>query len=88
MNAAKKVILELLNEHRQGLFAPELVSLSNRRLRRMTIYVHLSQLQDDGLIRVEKVPSEYPGVPDRSRHHITERGGHVFFIDTDDFACA
>lgn len=86
MNVAKKIILSLLGEHREGLFGLELVALSQGRLTRGHVYVHLGALEEDGLVESKLIESEHPGALPRPRYFITERGRHVPIDDADDDA--
>lgn len=70
---ARDTILELLTEH-GPLYGLDLVRLSKGALRRGTVYVHLSRLEDEGLVlwRPGEL-SAYIGAP-RRRYEITEDG--------------
>jgi DNA-binding PadR family transcriptional regulator len=83
VNAAKQVILSLLAEHPQGLYGLDIVRLSQGRLTRGMVYVHLGALEEDGLVETKLIESEHPGALPRPRYFITERGRHVPVDDAD-----
>lgn len=68
------LILSLLTE-RDSLYGLELVTLSDNRLKRGTVYVTLSRMQDKGLIRAveDRTPQDHAGLP-RPRYQITAVG--------------
>lgn len=73
MSEAKQLILALLRDHPKGLFGLDLVRLSEGKLGRATIYVHLGDLEGDGLIESEAVPEPPLPLP-RRRYRLTRKG--------------
>lgn len=60
------IVLELLVRHDE-LYGLQLVSASNGRLKRGTVYVTLGRMEDKGYItfRVEDAPADIGGLPRR-----------------------
>lgn len=73
------LILSLLTE-RYSLYGLELVALSENRLKRGTVYVTLSRMQEKGLIRAteDRRPKEHAGLP-RPQYRITAAGERALF---------
>lgn len=72
--AKETLILSLLSA-RGNLYGLELVALSNHQLKRGTVYVTLSRMQDKGLVRTleDRRPEEHAGLP-RPKYRITAVG--------------
>jgi DNA-binding PadR family transcriptional regulator len=68
------LILALLAE-RGSLYGLELVTLSEKRLKRGTVYVTLSRMQNKGLVRTleDRNPEQHAGLP-RPKYRITAVG--------------
>jgi DNA-binding PadR family transcriptional regulator len=73
-SAKESLILSLLAE-RGSLYGLELVALSDNRLKRGTVYVTLSRMQDKGFVRTleDRSPEEHAGLP-RPKYRITAAG--------------
>ena len=67
-------ILELLAQ-RQGMYGLELVKASDK-LKRATIYVHLSRMQERNWLRSEAIETGEPGMA-RRRYYVTGEGRKV-----------
>lgn len=67
-------VLDLLTQH-GALYGLQLVALSNGLLKRGTVYVTLSRMQDKGYVRSLKddQPEGHAGMP-RPRYQITAKG--------------
>lgn len=70
MNSNQRLILALLSCPRRELYGLELVAEAEGKLRRGTIYVHLSSLQDAELVTSRVDGDLFP----RRLYRITERG--------------
>jgi DNA-binding PadR family transcriptional regulator len=73
MTEKQILILTMLAEHSKGLFGAEIVHLSDKQLKRGSIYNFLERLEDEKLIRTEEVPQGI-GEDPRIRHIITASG--------------
>jgi DNA-binding PadR family transcriptional regulator len=76
---ARKAILELLRQDERWWYGLDLVQASGRRLKRGSIYIHLSWLIDDGLVESRKENDEefkpsHSRLPRRSLYKITQAG--------------
>jgi DNA-binding PadR family transcriptional regulator len=73
-SAKETLILSLLST-RGSLYGLELVALSSNQLKRGTVYVTLSRMQDKGLVRTleDRRPEEHAGLP-RPKYRITATG--------------
>ena len=73
-SAKEALILSLLAE-RGSLYGLEMVTSSSNRLKRGTVYVTLSRMQEKGLVRtlVDRAPEQHAGMP-RPKYHITAAG--------------
>ena len=71
-------ILRLLASRPDGLYGLQLVELSDGQIKRGSVYVYLSRLKDDKLVRVKKTPAPdgYGGLP-RPIYRITGHGQRV-----------
>lgn len=68
-----ETILDLLIEH-GPLYGLDMVRLGDGRLRRGTVYVHLSRMEEEGLVRSTRgALSPITGIA-RRRYEITENG--------------
>jgi DNA-binding PadR family transcriptional regulator len=78
MSPKEQPAVRILMDNRSGLFGSQLVSLSEGKLVRGTVYVLLERLVDQGLVREEEVPptSEYQLA--RTRHFITGLGRKAY----------
>jgi PadR family transcriptional regulator, regulatory protein PadR len=65
-SATERLIIELLVQH-QELFGLQMVELSDRRLKRGTVYVTLGRMQEKGYLesRQEPLPAGAIGLPRR-----------------------
>lgn len=75
MPSAKEGLILALLAERGCLYGLELVTLSENRLKRGTVYVTLSRMQSKGLIRVleDRSPERHAGLP-RPKYRITAAG--------------
>jgi DNA-binding PadR family transcriptional regulator len=73
-SAKEALILSLLAKH-GSLYGLELVNLSGNALKRGTVYVTLSRMQDKGLVRcvADDQAQGHPGLP-RPQYRITAAG--------------
>ncbi len=76
-------ILRLLASHPTGLYGLQLVELSGGQIKRGSVYVYLSRLNDDKLVRSRETPAPegYGGLP-RPIYKITGHGQRV--LDAED----
>jgi DNA-binding transcriptional ArsR family regulator len=74
MSSKRALIIELLRAYPGGLFGLELVQLSDGKLAHSTIDIHLSILEEDGLVVAEPVPADRLGDLPRARYRLTQKG--------------
>jgi DNA-binding PadR family transcriptional regulator len=79
MNKKKRCILELLHAHPAGLYTKQIVELSNGTFWWISgsVYVHLGDLEEEGLIEGQQEISPYTGLPGRFIWRLTKRGSRV-----------
>lgn len=75
MNDKQALIIELLRQNPQGLFGLEMIRLSDGKLGRATIYIHLGVLEEEGIVEPEDVPQ--PSALSRPRYRLTPKGSRI-----------
>jgi DNA-binding transcriptional ArsR family regulator len=75
LSRAKQLIVALLHENPQGLRESELAQCARGQLRRSTLYIHLGELLDMGLVQARKDTTvELPVLVRQSIYSLTKRG--------------
>ncbi len=60
------------------MYGLDIVKESHGSLGRGTVYVHLSRMEERGLIEARQVPSRHPDGPPRRLYRATEEGWSAF----------
>jgi len=84
LSQTEAVILRMLCQQARELYGLEMVEASGGRLKRGTVYVTLSRMEDKGYIssHQEKVHAGARGIP-RRLYKPTDRGQRVFTASSD-----
>jgi PadR family transcriptional regulator PadR len=75
LSAVETLVLELLSEHRE-LYGLQLIEASRGKLKRGTVYVTLSRMEDKGYVTRRELQGEGRG-PARCMYRLTGHGGRV-----------
>jgi len=72
------VVMQILQDSPEGLYGLQVVSASKGVIRRSSVYVLLSRLQDKGFVKAKRPASDpdYPGLP-RPTYRLTADGARV-----------
>lgn len=78
IDVKQNIILELLYQHRSGLTGLELIEKSKGKLQHGTIYVWLSNLEDNNLVMGTPEVSTQGELP-RRKYSLTTKGINVMY---------
>ena len=76
LSAKEELILDLLGTGE--LYGLDLIERSGGNLRHGLVYVHLSRMENRGLLEARQVPSSDEILPPRRLYRATERGRAAF----------
>ena len=77
MNKPEAKVLEILDHENKWMFGLEIVKQSAGSVKRASVYIHLSALEEDGWVKSRKDPNFKPAQESqlaRTQYHITHEG--------------
>jgi len=78
VGSKEELILDILRQ--DEMYGLDIIARSNGGLKQGTIYVHLSRMEDRGLVQVRTEPPRHPvGLP-RRLYRVTKKGWELFLM--------